>query len=366
MADAAQRGLGPRAMINLEALRHNLQIVRQLAPDSGIVSVIKADAYGHGMLQVASALAESDMLAVARVSEGVLLRESGVDKPILVLEGFFELFEIKQAIEYRLDITIHHTRQIDMLENLEDFADASLSFWLKIDTGMHRLGMSVEDAQASLARLEALKCCSSTPVLMTHFANADDINSNYTLNQVRIFSEFTSQFDFPLSLANSAGIIAWPESHQQWVRPGIMLYGASPILGIKGTDHQLQPVMTLKSQLMVINHLHKNDCIGYGSSWCCPEDMPVGVVAIGYGDGYPRHAPSGTPVLVNGQRTQIIGRVSMDMVTVDLRGIEAQEGDDVVLWGEGLPAEEIADAAATISYELFCGVTSRVRYIYLD
>jgi len=364
MADAAQRGLGPQATINLQALRHNLQIVRQLAPGSSIVSVIKADAYGHGMLQVADALSESDMLAVARVSEGVLLREAGIIKPILVLEGFFELFEISLAIEHQLDITIHHTRQIDLLENMEGVADASLGFWLKVDTGMHRLGMSLVEAEKSLTRLQALKCCSGTPVLMTHFANADDINSDYTLNQIKAFRAFSSQYDFPVSLANSAGIIAWPESHQQWVRPGIMLYGASPMLGIKGMDHQLQPVMTLKSQLMAINHLKKDDCIGYGSSWCCPDDMPVGVVAIGYGDGYPRHAVSGTPVLVNGQRTQIVGRVSMDMVTVDLRGIDTVEGDEVILWGEGLPAEEIAASAGTISYELFCGVTSRVRFEY--
>ncbi|NNJ92174.1 MAG: alanine racemase [Gammaproteobacteria bacterium] len=364
MADAAQRGLGPQAIINLEALRHNLQIVRQLAPGSGIVSVIKADAYGHGMLQVARVLSDSDILAVARVSEGVTLRESGIDRPILVLEGFFELSEIKSAIEHRLQITIHHTRQIDMLETLQGLADNALQFWLKVDTGMHRLGMSVEEAHKSLARLQQLRCCSGTPVLMTHFANADDIDTDFTLNQIKAFRDFSAQYDFPLSLANSAGIIAWPESHQQWVRPGIMLYGASPMLGIKGPDHQLQPVMTLKSQLMTINHLKKDDCIGYGSCWCCPEDMPVGVVAIGYGDGYPRHAPSGTPVLVNGQRTQLIGRVSMDMVTVDLRGIEAVEGDDVILWGKGLAAEEIAESAGTISYELFCGVTSRVRFEY--
>jgi len=364
MADAAPGGLGPRAVIKLQALRHNLQIVRQLAPDAKVVSVIKADAYGHGMLEVARALSESDMLAVARVSEGIKLRASGIDKPILVLEGFFESGEITQAIEHRLDITIHQTRQIELLEHMHELADGSLRFWLKIDTGMHRLGMNIDEAAAGLTRLQALSCATDQPVLMTHFANADDIDNDHTLKQIQSFDAFVSGLDSPLSLANSAGIIAWPESHKQWVRPGIMLYGASPMLGIKGTDHQLQPVMTLKSQLMAVNHLKKNDCIGYGSSWCCPEDMPVGVVAIGYGDGYPRHAVSGTPILVNGQRTQIVGRVSMDMVTVDLRGINAVEGDEVILWGDGLPAEEIAESAGTISYELFCGVTSRVKFEY--
>lgn len=366
MADAVKSGLGPRAVINLQALRHNLQIVRQLAPDAKVVCVIKADAYGHGMLEVARALSDSDMLAVARVSEGVTLRESGIDKAILVLEGFFESNEITQAIDHRLDITIHQTRQIKLLENMDGLAADSLRFWLKVDTGMHRLGMNIDEAADGFARLEVLKCCSDQPVLMTHFANADDIGNDYTSNQIRAFDDFVSAFDSPLSLANSAGIIAWPESHKQWVRPGIMLYGASPMLGIKGRDHQLQPVMTLKSQLMAVNQLKKNDCVGYGSSWCCPEDMPVGVVAVGYGDGYPRHAKSGTPILVNGQRTQIVGRVSMDMVTVDLRGINAVEGDEVILWGEGLPAEEIAESAGTISYELFCGVTSRVVYVYND
>jgi alanine racemase len=364
MAEAGQSGLGPRAVINLQALRANLQIVRQLAPASSIVSVIKADAYGHGMLEVARALSDSDMLAVARVSEGVTLRASGIDKPVLVLEGFFESSEIPLAVEHRLDITIHQARQVDLLESMPGLADGSLRFWLKVDTGMHRLGMKINDAEDCFARLQALSCAADNPVLMTHFANADDIDNDYTLKQIKSFDAFVSGFDLPLSMANSAGIIAWPESHRQWVRPGIMLYGASPMLGLKGTDHQLQAVMTLKSRLMAINHLQKGDCIGYGSSWCCPEDMPVGVVAIGYGDGYPRHAGSGTPVLVNGQRTQSIGRVSMDMVTIDLRGIEAAEGDEVVLWGEGLPAEEIAEAAGTISYELFCGVTSRVRFEY--
>ena len=358
-------GLGPCATIDLSALRHNLGIVRKFSPASRIMAVIKADAYGHGMLPVAKALREADMLAVARISEGVKLRESGIDQRIAVLEGFFEEAEIEIAVRHKLEVVIHQERQVLMLEQYER-NPGQLVFWLKIDTGMHRLGVMPANASAYYQRLSALDSCADRPVLMTHFANADDEQNSYTSKQIKEFDGFSTQFKAETSLANSAGIIAWPDSHQDWVRPGIMLYGTSPMLGKTAADHGLQPVMTLSSQLFAVNRFKKGDCVGYGSSWCCPEDMPVGVVAVGYGDGYPRHAPSGTPVLVNGQRTQVVGRVSMDMVTVDLRGVDANEGDEVILWGDGLPAEAIAEAAGTITYELFCGVSSRVHYRYIN
>ncbi len=365
MDNSGRNSLGPCATIDLSALRHNLGIVRKLSPASRVMAVIKADAYGHGMLPAARALHDVDMLAVARISEAEKLRQSGVDQRIVVLEGLFEADEIEIAIRDKLEVVIHQERQVLMLEQLER-NQGQLRFWLKVDTGMHRLGVRPENAQACYQRLAALECCAQRPALMTHFANADDEQSTYTSEQIQAFNEISGQFPVETSLANSAGIIAWQDSHQDWVRPGIMLYGTSPMLGKTAVDHGLKPVMTLSSQLFAINRLNKGDCVGYGSSWCCPEDMPIGVVAVGYGDGYPRHAPSGTPVLVNGQRTQIVGRVSMDMVTVDLRGIDAREGDDVILWGKALPAEEIAEAAGTISYELFCGVTSRVRYKYIN
>lgn len=363
MADVSVRAFGPHATINLQALRHNLSIARQLTR-AKLIAVIKADAYGHGMLQAANALADADMLAVARVSEGVKLRQAGITQPILVLEGFFEAAEIHQAIDNKLELVVHQLRQIELLEIQKTLPADSLVLWLKVDTGMHRLGIDASFTQAYFTRLQKLSCCHDLPRLMTHFANADDRQNDFTHKQIKLFRELTASTGAQTSLANSAGIIAWPEAHSDWDRPGVMLYGASPMIKTTAAEHALQPVMTLSSHLLAVNQLKQGDCIGYGSSWCCPEDMPVGVVAIGYGDGYPRHAKSGTPVLVNGQLTQLVGRVSMDMITVDLRGINAVEGDPVVLWGEGLPAEQVAAAAETISYELFCGVTSRVKYQY--
>lgn len=365
-ADAQAAGFGPCAVINLQALRHNQAVARRLAPGARHVAVIKADAYGHGMLQVAAALDQVDMLAVARVSEGVKLRDAGIKTPVLVLEGFCGNIEIDQAIAAQLQLVIHHQSQLELLEQRRDLAAGSVRFWLKLDTGMHRLGIGLERVAEIHSRLMRLSCRRGQPVLMTHFANADDIQHPATAAQLQSFEQVTSVLDGEHSLANSAAVLAWPETHRDWVRPGIMLYGASPLPGVTGQQHQLRPVMTLKSRLMAINPLKAGDCIGYGSTWCCPQDMLVGVVAIGYGDGYPRHARSGTPVLVNGQRSQLVGRVSMDMITVDLRNIQAGIGDEVILWGEGLPAEEVADAADTISYELFCGVTARVGYHYRD
>jgi len=354
--------MGPVASINLAALRHNQTIIRQLAPRSKIMAVIKADAYGHGFLPVARALQDIDMLAVARVSEGCQLRDAGIDKPILVLEGFSEADEIRQAIEHQLEVVIHQAYQLDLLQSCKP--DSELVMWLKVDTGMHRLGISADRAVDTYKKLQSLECCKLPPGLMTHFANADDIHHPSTKQQIQLFDQVAKNFPTYQSMANSAAILAWPETHRDWIRPGIMLYGASPLLGLKASTHQLEPVMTLKSRLMAVNALKEGDCIGYGSTWCCPEDMPVGVIAMGYGDGYPRHAPTGTPVLVNGQRCPLVGRVSMDMITVDLRGVDTEVGDEVILWGDGLPAEEIAESAGTISYELFCGVTSRVRYEY--
>ncbi|MGD2118259.1 MAG: alanine racemase [Chromatiales bacterium] len=355
----------PLARINLAALRHNLERARQLAPGSKQMAVIKANAYGHGVVQVAKALDRADMLAVARIDEAVQLREAGIDKPLAVLEGFFDPDEIRLALQYELQAVIHQSYQIDLLQQFADQHSGKLQLWLKIDTGMHRLGIPPGQVHAAYEKLWQLEVVDSLS-LMTHLANADDVNDEASQLQIKVFKNAIAGLTGEQSIANSAGIVAWPDARSDWVRPGIMLYGSSPLLHSNAVDHQLQPVMTLSSQLIAINQLNKGDCVGYGGSWCCPQDMPVGVVSIGYGDGYPRHAPSGTPVLVNGQRCPLVGRVSMDMVTVDLLGVSAQIGDEVILWGDGLPVDEIATAAGTISYELLCGVTSRVQFVYSD
>lgn len=347
--------------IDLNALRHNLHQVREAAPNSRVMAAIKANGYGHGLVRVAQALASSDGFAVASIDEALVLREAGIQAPITLLEGFFHADEIPLASQYRLDLLLHHSQQIDLLEQTP--FSQTIRAWLKVDTGMHRLGISPQQVAAQWRRLEAHP--NLEPLgQMTHLANADEINHPATRSQLATFHQATDELPGLQAIANSAGILGWPQSHADWVRPGIMLYGVSPFVGGRAGEHDLRPVMTLTSELIAVNRMNKGDAVGYGGRWVCPESMPVGVVAVGYGDGYPRHAPDGTPVLVNGRRVPMIGRVSMDMITVDLRSQpDAAIGDPVVLWGEGLPAEEIAEQAGTIAYELFCGITSRVRLV---
>lgn len=352
----------PVARINLSALRHNLDRVKEVATGCRVIAAIKANGYGHGLVEVARALAGADAFAVARVEEALQLRHSGFDGQIMVLEGFNSLPELLLCRDSDLDLVIHDRFQLQLLDKLPAGA-SPLRLWVKIDTGMHRIGLQTGEAEAVISRLCGYEDVKLVGV-MTHFANADDRQNDYTRQQLEAFIPFIDP-ELEVSIANSAGILGWPDSHKGWVRPGIMLYGTSPFPDSVAGDEGLEPVMTVRTRLIAVRHLHKGDSIGYGSTWTCPEDMPVGVAAIGYGDGYPRHAPSGTPVLVNGQRAALAGRVSMDMITLDLRAISnPRVGDPVVLWGEGLPAEEIARAAGTITYELFCRLTGRVKYRY--
>lgn len=348
------------AHIDLAALRHNLDRVRGAAPGRRIMAIIKANAYGHGMVRVANALSDVDAFAVARLEEALQLRQAGVVTPIVLLEGFLETNELNEITAHNLQVVIHHEYQVQVLERAR-LAKPVIA-WLKIDTGMHRLGVRVEQAVALWQRLQRCSAVSELR-LMTHLASADDRSSEQTEQQLEAFRHVISGMQGAMSIANSAGILGWPRSHGDWVRPGIMLYGVSPFMAGKGEEEGLQPVMTLRSCLIAINQARQGDAIGYGASWVCPEDMPVGVIACGYGDGYPRHAVPGTPVLVNGERVPLIGRVSMDMICVDLRQQpRADVGDPIVLWGKGLPVEEVAMRASTIPYELLCGVTGRVFF----
>jgi len=353
--------MGPEARIDLAALRHNLRVAHHAAPASRLIAVIKANAYGHGMQRVARALEQADAFGVARVEEGVQLREAGVGKPLLVLEGCFGPEELALAACHDLQLVVAEPEQLALLAKAR--LQRPVHCWLKVDTGMHRLGIPLQRAAAAFVALGAAPAVADDLRLMTHLACADTPADAATEAQLRRFNPLVKAFGVETSIANSAGILAWPDSHGDWNRPGIMLYGSSPMAGGVPDDHGLRPVMTLSTRLIAVRHLQQGDAVGYGGSWRCPEAMRVGVAAIGYGDGYPRHAPSGTPVLINGQRAALVGRVSMDMITVDLRKIDdAEVGNPVVLWGEGLPADEIARAAATIAYELFCGVTQRVRF----
>ncbi len=351
------------AQINLAALRHNLDRVKAVAPDSRVMAVIKADAYGHGMIQVANTLSAADAFAVARLEEAINLRQAGIDKSIAVLEGFTSMTELAMHIEYDLQVVAHQRFHVDLLEQAT--SGTNLDVWLKLDTGMHRMGIAPDMAEQCCSRLEAAVAVNQVR-LMTHFACADDRRSEQTLAQINCFFQATAGHFNEVSMANSAAVLGWPQSHADWVRPGLMLFGISPFVGGWGEDYQLQPVMNLLSRLIAVNHFKKGDAIGYGGSWCCPEDMAVGVVACGYGDGYPRHAETGTPILLNGQIVSLVGRVSMDSLCVDLRSQPgAAVGDSVLLWGDKLPVEDVARTATTIPYELLCSVTGRVDFQYI-
>ena len=345
--------------LDLGALVHNLQRVRAAAPGRRVATAVKAEGYGHGLLRVARSL-DADAFAVACIEEALTLREAGIDRPILLLEGVFEASELPFCARHGLAIVVHHSEQVLMLERAR--LEHPLRVWLKVDTGMHRLGLAPETVPAIYQRLRDCPAVAPEMGLMSHLARADERDCDATLQQLQTFNAATAGLPGERSLANSAGILGWPQTQFDWVRPGIMLYGASPFVNSLAAAENLRPVMTFSTRLIAINRLRQGEAVGYGGTWICPEKMDVGVAAVGYGDGYPRHAPSGTPVLVNGREASLIGRVSMDMITLDLRQHpEARIGDSVVLWGEGLPVECIAQAAGAISYTLLCGITARVR-----
>jgi alanine racemase len=352
------------AVINLSALQHNLGVARRAAPHSRHMAIIKANAYGHGLLPIARALHAADAFGVATVDEAVCLREAGLPQPIVLLEGFTSAEDLHQIRAYNLQSVIHEPTQIKLLERHNGKA---VTVWLKLDTGMHRLGFEPGQCSGILHRLLACENVGQPIKLMTHLSCADDRNSQVTLQQIGEFEKaIVSCRELQQSIANSAGILGWPKTHGDWVRPGIMLFGASPFIDSLGAAHDLQPVMTLRSHLISVKTIKKGAKVGYGASWTAPASMTLGVVAIGYGDGYPRHAKAGTPVLVNQHMAKLVGRVSMDMISVDLSTCpDAKVGDPVVLWGDGLPVETVAKHADTISYALLCGVTQRVKYEYI-
>ncbi|GGZ57943.1 alanine racemase 1 [Lysobacter xinjiangensis] len=356
------------ATIHLDALRHNLGQVRALAPRSRAMAVVKADGYGHGLERVARALAGADAFGVAALSDAERLRAAGISQPILLLSGFDEPSDIERLRALNVWTAVHHVSQIEMLE--QALPGEPLDCWLKLDSGMHRLGFAPEAFRAAYERLSAMRGGTvGDIVLMNHFASSDEFADSpsqgvQTREQLDVFRATTAGLDAGHSLANSAAVLGWPEAHGTWIRPGGALYGMSVVEGRTGADFGLRPAMTLSTRLIAVNRVRRGSRIGYAGTWECPEDMDIGVAAIGYGDGYPRAAPAGTPVRVAGHHTQVIGRVSMDLMTVDLRGVPgAKVGDPVTLWGEDLPVEIIAERAGTIGYELTCSITRRVRFI---
>jgi len=350
-----------RALIDLQALRDNYQFARELA-GARALAVIKADAYGHGAVQCAQTLADSaDGFAVACIEEALVLREAGVQAPILLLEGFFEASELPLIVEHRLWCVVHALWQVDIIE--QAVLQGPLTVWLKMDSGMHRVGVSPAEYAQAYERLLATGKVAKV-VLMSHFSSADELDNLRSLEQVAQFTQATEGLQAETSLRNSPAVLGWPQVQSDWVRPGIMLYGATPFEHAQTNADTLQPVMTLESRVISVRELPAGEPIGYGQHFVTDRPMRVGVVAMGYADGYPRHAPTGTPVVVAGKRSQLLGRVSMDMLCIDLTDVpEATVGSQVELWGRQVLASEVATWANTIPYQLFCNL-KRVPLVY--
>ncbi|MEM9254625.1 MAG: alanine racemase [Pseudomonadota bacterium] len=354
-----------QAQLNLAALRHNVRLVRERAPAAKLMAVVKADAYGHGAVTISNALSNLvDALAVACMEEAIELRDAGIDTPILLLEGVFDEGELPLAAARKLWITVENRQQLQWLERTS--LSNPIQCWLKVDTGMNRLGVPRDAWRDYYERLCELPQANGRPVLFTHLSSADNINSDATERQLSRF--LSLDCDGPRSICNSAGVIAWPQAHFDWVRPGYMLYGYSPMRNATDVCRQLRPVMSLTSSIISVREVEAGESVGYDGLWVAPRHSRIATVAVGYGDGYPRHAPTGTPVLIEGQLAPLVGRVSMDMITVDITELSHVDmGSPVTLWGEGLRLEDIARRAGTIGYELTSRIPSRTpRVISAD
>ncbi len=348
------------ATIHLDALRHNLSRVRALAPRSKVMAVVKADGYGHGLERVARALHAAHAFGVATLTDAERLRRAGLRHRIVLLSGFDESGDLDAIRELQVDCVLHHEYQLALLEETPPLAP--LALWVKLDTGMHRLGFAPHMATEVYQRLRALPQVGEIR-WMTHFACADENDREQTEAQMARFGAALGALPGERSLANSAALQAFPASQGDWVRPGGMLYGLSTFARKMGQDLGLRPAMSLSTRLISTQTVAAGERIGYGGTFVCPHTMRIGIAAVGYGDGYPRHAPSGTPVKIDGQAAQVLGRVSMDLLAIDLSAAPtANIGSEVLLWGADLPVERVAEAAGTIGYELVCGVTRRVQF----
>ncbi|MES2871546.1 MAG: alanine racemase [Pseudomonadota bacterium] len=350
-----------RALIDLQALRHNYQLAREVTGAKAL-AVIKADAYGHGAVRCAQALeAQADGFAVACIEEALELRAAGIRAPILLLEGFFEADELPLIVEHDFWCVVHSLWQLDAIEHAK--LAKPIHVWLKLDSGMHRVGLHPTDYKTAYQRLQASGNVAKI-VLMSHFARADELHCPRSEEQVAVFQAARADLSAEVSLRNSPAVLGWPNVPSDWVRPGLMLYGATPFEEAQALAARLQPVMTLESKVIGVRELPAGEPVGYGAKFITPKPMRIGVVAMGYADGYPRQAPTGTPVLVAGQRSQLLGRVSMDMLCIDLTDVpQAGLGSSVELWGKNILASEVAAKADTIPYQIFCNL-KRVPRLY--
>jgi alanine racemase len=348
-----------RAAIDTHALRHNLRVIRERARGARVMAIVKANAYGHGLVPTALALADADAFGVARLEEGLALRAAGITQPIVLLEGVFAPEHLLEAARHGFDLVVHDMLQVELLE--ESTSPQRFLLWVKIDTGMNRLGFRPSEFGAALERIRRLQPAPLEIRLLTHLARADEQNNAETRRQLARFKEAINGLEYARSIANSAGVLGTVPLGCDWVRPGLALYGGSPFAGRSGVELGLQPVMSLETSVIATRNVPVGETVGYAGTWKAVRDSVIAIVAAGYGDGLARNLPNGTPVLIDGHRAPLVGRVSMDMIAVDVTDLTGVHvGTPVVLWGNGLPVEEIALHAGTIPYELLCGVSQRV------
>lgn len=348
-----------RIVIHEDALQHNLNRAKELAPTSKIQAVIKANAYGHGSADTAGILYQTaDEFAVSCVPEAIVLRDANIDKPISILQGFQDDRDLRIAEQLKLRLTIHDDNQLRLLDNYSSRSGYRFDLNIKIDSGMHRLGLHPDRAESIFNKLKTHSQVNvDNLILMTHFSTADELDNDCTTKQIKVFNDACVNIKAPRSIANSAGVLGWNASHVDWVRPGIMLYGSSPMVGKSHEDLGLKPAMTFEAPVISVHNLKKGDSIGYSASWTCPKDMRVAVIACGYADGYPRHVGSGTPIWLNDKEAQLLGRVSMDMIVVNVDEYQEQPvhvGDVAELWGKNISVDRVAAEAETIAYEILC------------
>jgi alanine racemase len=352
-----------RVSIDLEAIRHNYRLLKEISGNNQLIAVIKADAYGHGAVEIAKTLSQADAFAVAATGEAVALRKSGIDQKILVMGGFVRAQELEDCVEYQLDPIVHHQSHLEHLKRHGGLE--RLQVWVKIDSGMGRLGFSMQAVPDVIAQLEQAENLGQVR-LMTHLASADNVENPFTDKQIEAVKSLHLD-DYEWGIANSAGILGWPSAHKSWVRAGIAMYGANPLSNRKQSAVGLKPVMQMKTSVLAVNHHGKGDVIGYSSTYTCKQDMKIAVIAAGYADGYPRHKIDTAQVSIHGQLCDIVGRVSMDMITVDVSALESVAvDDDVILFGKSPDACDIADCSETIAYEIFCNVGAHASREYLN
>ena len=351
-----------RAFIDLDAVRHNYGYLKDQSGNR-LIAVVKADAYGHGAVEIAQALTEiADAFAVAAVGEAVALRQAGINQKILVMGGFTDAVELKTCVEQKLDPVLHHEFHLECLGQAAGLQQ--LEVWLKVDSGMGRLGFSANQTHSILDRLKAQNLKSIR--LMTHLANADQIDNDFTQSQLEKVAALGLD-DYEWGIANSAGTLGWPETKRMWARSGIALYGADPLSDWSQKTRPLKPVMTVKSRVLAINQHAEGDLIGYANTYRCPQTMKIAVIAIGYADGFPRHLVTSPQIEIKGKFCKLVGRVSMDMITVDVSALETLEvGDQATLFGSAPQINQLADCAETIAYEILCNIGAHAQRVYLN